>query len=159
MYGSTYPVGSLKTCPSEASTLEMCFIFPIRAMKWCCILNCLHQDLYSEHVFPFQVTILLSEPGRDFARGTRLGSFFTTPHENGCMTLNLCGQAKQGQTQREALCPGAGELRRCVVPDATAIFAVLHGITTQAPFRHMLTPGGFRMSVVMTRGRQPLNHD
>jgi DNA oxidative demethylase len=45
------------------------------------------------------------------------------------------------------------------VPDATAIFAVLHGITTQAPFRRMLTPGGFGMSVAMTRGRQTLNHD
>jgi uncharacterized protein len=33
---------------------------------------CLHQDLYGDHVFPFQAVFLLDEPGRDFEGGELL---------------------------------------------------------------------------------------
>ncbi len=66
------------------------------------------------------------------------------------MTPDLFEDVEQGRTWREELCAGAVVLRRFAVPDETAIFAALRGVTDAAPVRHMVTPGGFRMSVAMT---------
>ena len=52
--------------------------------------------------------------------------------------------------ERETLGEGAVILRGFAMAHEAAIFAALQDITTQAPFRHMITPGGFRMSVAMT---------
>jgi DNA oxidative demethylase len=66
------------------------------------------------------------------------------------MTLNLFADPEQDRTWRQELCPGAVVLRRFAVPDDRAVFAALHDVIDQAPFRHMVTPGGFRMSVAMS---------
>ena len=45
---------------------------------------------------------------------------------------------------------GAVLLRGFARPVETGLVAALHGIEAQAPFRHMITPGGHTMSVAMT---------
>jgi DNA oxidative demethylase len=51
---------------------------------------------------------------------------------------------------RETLAPGAVLLRRWVISQAAVLLADLRDVLAQAPLRHMVTPGGFRMSVAMT---------
>lgn len=51
---------------------------------------------------------------------------------------------------RETLAEGAVLMRGFALPYATDVIAALEWLTRQAPFRHMITPGGFRMSVAMT---------
>jgi alkylated DNA repair protein (DNA oxidative demethylase) len=50
----------------------------------------------------------------------------------------------------ESLAPGAMLLRRRAAPDAVALMADLHAVLELAPLRHMVIPGGFRMSVAMS---------
>jgi hypothetical protein len=63
--------------------------------------NCLHQDLYGEMVFPFQVTFFLSRHGKDFAGGEFI----------------VAEQRPRRQTRIEALSPEQGD---------AVIFAVHH---------------------------------
>ncbi|HEX9391692.1 MAG TPA: DNA oxidative demethylase AlkB [Usitatibacteraceae bacterium] len=51
---------------------------------------------------------------------------------------------------REQLCPGAMILRGFALPDAAALIAAIESVTQAAPFRHLVTPGGFSMSVAMS---------
>ena len=55
--------------------------------------NCLHQDLYGDIFFPFQVTFFLSQPGRDFAGGEFV----------------LTEQQSRRQSRAEVLAPNQGD--------------------------------------------------
>ncbi len=51
---------------------------------------------------------------------------------------------------REELAEGAVLLRGFCAAEAPDLLGELESVTSMAPFRHMITPGGYRMSVAMT---------
>lgn len=63
--------------------------------------------------------------------------------------MNLFDDLGQPETT-EPLAKGAALLRGFAGETTPALLAALDAITRAAPFRHMITPGGFRMSVAMT---------
>jgi alkylated DNA repair protein (DNA oxidative demethylase) len=66
------------------------------------------------------------------------------------MTMTLFNNLDDVEGRQENLAPGATVLRNFVRRHETAILAALDEVVAAAPFRHMITPGGFRMSVAMT---------
>ena len=50
----------------------------------------------------------------------------------------------------EQLGPGATVLRQFAAREEKALWSAIEAVIAQAPFRHMITPGGFRMSAAMT---------
>lgn len=65
------------------------------------------------------------------------------------MTLDLFDSGP-GDGGREKLADGLMVLRGFALNLAPALIATLAGIAAQAPFRHMVTPGGHSMSAAMT---------
>jgi DNA oxidative demethylase len=67
------------------------------------------------------------------------------------MTMSLFDQTSDDtSTRKEELCPGAFVLHGFALRDETELLKAFHEVIARAPFRHMVTPGGFRMSVAMT---------
>lgn len=66
------------------------------------------------------------------------------------MTLDLFATDAPPEPWQEALAPGAVVLRGFALEGAVALLAGIAQVTTRAPWRHLITPGGFRMSVAMT---------
>lgn len=85
--------------------------------------NCLHQDLYGDHVFPLQVAILLSHPGQDFTGGEFVMTESSTkgqradvvPLRQGDGVIFTVNQrpapAKRGGTRRVAMRHGVSQIR------------------------------------------------
>ena len=70
--------------------------------------------------------------------------------QGGAAVGDLFDGGSQPDASVEALAEGATVLRAFAVADAAALLAALEDVLPVAPFRHMVTPGGYSMSVAMT---------
>jgi DNA oxidative demethylase len=66
------------------------------------------------------------------------------------MTMNLFDSLAGVEARQERLGPGATVLRQFAEPQDTALLSAVRDVVARAPFRHMMTPGGFHMSVAVT---------
>ncbi|NKI68168.1 DNA oxidative demethylase AlkB [Collimonas pratensis] len=66
------------------------------------------------------------------------------------MTLDLFDALEPTEQRQEQLASGAFVLRAFALPCVPQLLPALALIEHASPFRHLVTPGGFRMSVAMT---------
>lgn len=66
------------------------------------------------------------------------------------MNLDLFGMPASPERRDEPLCDGAVVLHGFALADEAALLQAIDAVVARAPFRHLVTPGGFRMSVGMT---------
>ena len=66
------------------------------------------------------------------------------------ITADLFGDTASPTPRHEPLCEGAAVLRGFALAQQEALLQAIDAIVAQAPFRHLITPGGLRMSVAMT---------
>lgn len=66
------------------------------------------------------------------------------------MTGDLFAGVAEAQSSRETMAEGAVLLRGFTLARQDELLAALREVIAAAPFRHMVTPGGFTMSVAMT---------
>lgn len=62
----------------------------------------------------------------------------------------LFEDSDDAESRYQELTPGAVLLRAFALSDEAELVAAIDKVDKAAPFRHMITPGGFRMSVAMT---------
>ena len=68
----------------------------------------------------------------------------------GRLEVDLFDSASEQRPSRQLLAEGAVLLRGLAARRQSELVAALHDVVAEAPFRHMLTPGGHQMSVAMT---------
>src|SRR3954447_9162978 len=68
----------------------------------------------------------------------------------GLYNMDLFDSQTEEERTQESLGQGATLLRRFALPEESTLLADLEHVAAHAPFRHMVTPGGFTMSVAMT---------
>jgi len=70
--------------------------------------------------------------------------------DNGSMTLNLFPDEPLVEPREQVIAPGATLMRGVALEQAAVLLEAVEAVIRPSPLRHMITPGGFRMSVAMT---------
>src|ERR1700704_2115194 len=86
----------------------------------------------------------------DRAVGTRWESFSMTPHESPSRKMDDLFADVAPLEETVKLADGATLFRGCASEIAPFIVEAISQIAKTSPFRHMVTPGGYTMSVAMT---------